>query len=174
VVCRGDSSKNEEYSFEIHQAFIVEQVKSLKRTGVEIDFFLIHGKGIFSYFNALPKLCKTLKFGYDLIHAHNGLCGVLANFQRKIPIITTYHGSDINNKWLRVISYFAILGSKRNIFVSEKLIQKSIIKRNVEVIPCGVDTSVFISYEKIISKRKLHLSVHKKYILFSSAFSNKI
>jgi len=174
VVCSGNTPGGEEFKLEIHQAFIYEQEQSLKNFGVQVDYFLIKGKGILGYLKHYSKLKEELKKNYDLIHAHNGLCGLISNLQRKIPVITTYHGSDINLFHLRVISYFSILLSAWNIFVSKKQYLKILIKRNIDIIPCGVDLNVFKLKDKSDSKFKLSLSEKKKYILFSSAFSVKI
>jgi teichuronic acid biosynthesis glycosyltransferase TuaC len=174
VVCSGNTPGGEEFNLKIHQAFIYEQEQSLKSFGVEVEYFLIKGKGIFGYLKHYSKLKKELSKNYELIHAHNGLCGLISNLQRKIPVITTYHGSDINVLHLRLISYFAILWSSRNIFVSKKQYYKSLIKRNIDIIPCGVDLTVFKMMDKTISKRTLNLPDKNKYVLFSSAFSIKI
>lgn len=174
VVCSGNTSGGEEFILKIHQAFIYEQEQSLKNYGVLVDYFIIRGKGIIGYLKHFPKLKNELKKNYELIHAHNGLCGLISNLQRKIPVITTYHGSDINLIHLRVISYFAILLSARNIFVSKKQYLKSLIKRNIDIIPCGVDLNAFKPEERSHSKNKLKFSLNKQYILFSSAFSIRI
>jgi glycosyltransferase involved in cell wall biosynthesis len=174
VVCSGNTPGGEEFNLKIHQAFIYEQEQSLKRFGVQVEYFLIKGKGILGYLKHYAKLKKELTKNYELIHAHNGLCGLISNLQRKIPVITTYHGSDINLLHLRLISYFAIFWSARNIFVSKKQYLKSLIKRNIDIIPCGVDLTVFKLMDKSNSKNVSNLSDQKKYILFSSAFSIKI
>jgi glycosyltransferase involved in cell wall biosynthesis len=174
VVCSGNTPGGEEFKLKIHQAFIYEQEQSLKRYGVQVDYFLIRGKGIFGYLKHYAKLKNELKKNYELIHAHNGLCGLISNLQRKIPVITTYHGSDINLFHLRIISYFSILLSARNIFVSKKQYLKTLIKRKIDIIPCGVDLDVFKLKDKSESKIILKLSEEKGYILFSSAFSVKI
>jgi glycosyltransferase involved in cell wall biosynthesis len=174
VVCSGNTPGGEEFNLKIHQAFIYEQEQSLKSFGVQVDYFLIRGKGILGYLKHYSKLKKELSKNYELIHAHNGLCGLISNLQRKIPVITTYHGSDINVLHLRLISYFAILWSSRNIFVSKKQYYKSLIKRKIDIIPCGVDLTVFKMMDKTVSKRILNLSDNNKYVLFSSAFSIKI
>ena len=62
IVCSGNV---ENFNFEIHQAFIYEQIESLKQNfDIEYDTFFIKGKGVVGYVNNLPLLKKKLK----LIH----------------------------------------------------------------------------------------------------------
>ena len=78
--------------------FITEQVDAIEKKGVECRYFGVDGKGIVGYLRQIPKLLKAIReFRPDIIHAHYGLCGLLANCQRRIPVVTTYHGSDIND-----------------------------------------------------------------------------
>ena len=79
--------------------FIIDQVNSLRKLGVKIEYFLIKGKGWSGYLKNLLILNKKIKNNhFDLIHAHYGLSGLLATLQRKVPVIITFHGSDINIK----------------------------------------------------------------------------
>ena len=48
-----------------YATFVVEQVESLKRHGVEIDYFGVRGKGLFGYISNLSALKK--KIDYALI-----------------------------------------------------------------------------------------------------------
>ena len=124
IVCSGNKSTGE-FQFELDQPFIYEQTKSLELLDVEIELFLIKGKGILGYLKNIKKLRNVLNSkNFDIIHAHNGPSGFIAIFQRRVPVIITFHGSDINLRYLNVISSFAVLFSKWNIFVSQKLYDK--------------------------------------------------
>ncbi|MFX0132354.1 MAG: glycosyltransferase, partial [Candidatus Hodarchaeota archaeon] len=59
---------------------IVEsQCESLRKNGVDIEYFAIQGKGIIGYIKNIPKLRKKIKsISYDLIHAHYGYSGIVA------------------------------------------------------------------------------------------------
>lgn len=152
--------------------FITEQAESLVQIGVQVDFFTVEQKGIMGYLkNQKPLMYKINEYHPDIIHAHYGLSGLLANFQRNIPVITTYHGSDINEFQLRIFSIFTILLSKYNIFVSKKQVEKVKfwLGKN-SVIPCGVDYTTFFPVPKSEARLKLGLSPDKKLILFSSTF----
>src|ERR1035437_3240977 len=102
--------------------FVKEQANNLRKSGIEIDYFLIKGKGWIGYlFNYHAMIEKIKSYQPSIIHAHYGLSGMLAVMQRKIPVIVTFHGSDINSKGFeKGFSILAIKLSKHNIFVSKK------------------------------------------------------
>jgi len=176
IVCSGNKSTGE-FQFELDQPFIYEQTKSLELLDVEIELFLIKGKGILGYLKNIKKLRNVLNSkNFDIIHAHNGPSGFIATFQRRVPVIITFHGSDINLRYLNVISSFAVLFSKWNIFVSQKLYDKIYLKTSARysIIPCGINMDVFSPFDKTIARNKLGLSTTGKYILFGAAFNNPI
>jgi len=155
--------------------FITDQVNGLNKKGVETAYFTIEQKGINGYINSNKGLLRKIReFRPDIIHAHYGLSGLLANLQRKVPIVTTYHGSDINNNKAFRFSNFSIFLSKYNIFVSQKNINKAKVKHKYSLIPCGVDTSIFYPMGKDIRREKINLEKDRKYILFAGGFDNKV
>ncbi len=155
--------------------FISDQVEALQKVGLNCEYFTVEGKGIKGYLlNLLPLWRKISDWKPDIVHAHYGLSGVLANLQRKVPVVTTYHGSDINNPKVRRFSKIAIRLSAWNIFVSQKNIQLSGVKKRFSLIPCGVDTNVFKPMDKAICRQKFGFELHEKLILFAGAFDNKV
>ena len=154
--------------------FIQEQADELKNIGCCIEYFLIQKKGVIGYLSSYLKLKKSIDtFHPDLIHAHYGLSGLLANLQRRIPVIVTYHGSDINIPWERKLSKITNRLAKENIFVSKRLANLS-GKLDPVVIPCGLDLETFKPIDKILARKKMNLSLNYIYILFSSSFDNPI
>lgn len=157
--------------------FIVEQVDALIRLGVEVDFFGVHGKGFFGYLSNLPALKRKIReCNPDMIHAHYGLSGLLANLQRKVPVVTTYHGSDIHSKGKNLfLSKIAIRLSAYNIFVSEGLQEQSgYTGSNQCVLPCGVDATTFSPMERNEARKLLGWDASSKYVLFAGAFDNDV
>ena len=101
--------------------FIEEQITALQACGVEIIRYGVTGKGIVGYLRELPALRRLICAERpDIIHAHYGLCGLLANLQRLVPVVTTYHGSDINVPSILRFSKIAMRLSAHNIFVSKR------------------------------------------------------
>ena len=156
--------------------FIIEQVESLKKIDIHIEYFLIKGKGWTGYLKSLSKLKKKIKNKkFNLIHAHYGLSGLLATLQRKIPVIITFHGSDINinknYKW----SFIASRLSSKNIFVHKDQPKKlKVMLNEKDIIPCGINLKIFQPKDKVALRKKLDWDQKKVYILFSSSFDKPV
>jgi glycosyltransferase involved in cell wall biosynthesis len=151
--------------------FIVEQVEALKKQGCTIEFFGLQGKGLLGYLRNLPLLKKKIKaFCPDVIHAHYGLSGLFANLQRHVPVVTTYHGSDINDKKVLPFSKMAMRLSAWNVFVSWKTLEIAKPKKKYILLPCGIDLSDLQLTDRTESRRKMGLQDDRKYILFAGAF----
>lgn len=162
--------------------FIYEQVQALRQRGVECEYYLIYG-GWRGYIRALFDLRRKIrKYQPDIIHAHSGLCCLVTVLVRilfpiggaRFSIVSTYHGSDINSRFVRWLSKIAMYGSDYNIFVSEHL--RSIAGCSVKsrVLPCSVDTEMFKPMSRSECRRLLGWDGNKTYILFSKEFSDKV
>ena len=157
--------------------FIIEQVNALKQIGVEFDFYGVHGKGITGYLSNLFALrAKIRSYHPDLIHAHYGLSGLLANLQRIVPVVTTFHGSDIHSKGRNLLfSRLAMWLSAYNIFVTEALQKQAGVHGNKYcVLPCGVDTKAIYPMDRVEARNLLGWDVKGKYVLFAGAFDNEV
>lgn len=155
--------------------FIVEQAEALKKWQCEIVWFGLQGKGLMGYLRNLSALKKKIReVPPDIIHAHYGLSGLLANLQRRVPVVTTYHGSDINDKKALRFSKMAMRLSSWNIFVSRKTLEIAKPKKKYALLPCGIDIIDLQLTERSEARQKLNLSEAKKYILFAGAFDNVV
>ena len=155
--------------------FIIEQADALKRQGVEIDYYGVEGKGISGYLRNLPDLKRKIQmFHPDVIHAHYGLSGLFANLQRHVPVVTTYHGSDINERKILPFSKVAMHLSAWNIFVSKKTMEIARPRNKYSLLPCGIDISEAQLTSKSVARQKMNLSDEKKYVLFAGAFDNGV
>lgn len=164
------------YTFERTQVFVYEQIESVKRLDASVDYqvFPVVGKGIKGYLASLKQLKAAIKeYQPDIVHAHCGHVGAQAVLQRVVPVITTFHGSDVNVSKMRPIASFASLLSAESFFVSRKLMETLRIKgRRNTIIPCGVDVSIFHPRDKEDCKRQL--GIDKDYMLFASDFGNSV
>lgn len=123
--------------------YITEQVDSLRKHGLDIEHFILQKSGLTGYLSHLPAYKKKIKsFKPDLIHAHFGLSGLFANLQRKVPVVTSFHGTDVHKKKNRPFSKAAYLLSAQRIFVSNDLKQKFNVQKGL-IITCGIDTTLF-------------------------------
>ena len=155
--------------------FIKEQARALKAFGCEIVFFGLKGKGLKGYFKNLSPLKRQIKeLRPDVIHAHYGLSGLLANLQRRVPVVTTYHGSDINDKKALPFSKKAMQLSAWNIFVSRKTLEIAGPKNKYSLLPCGIDLTDLQLTDRNEARRKMRLDGSKRYVLFAGAFNNKV
>lgn len=155
--------------------FITQQVAALEKCGVECRYFPVKSNGMMGYLKHRGALKKAIRdFNPDVVHAHYGLCGLLANLQRRVPVVTTFHGSDINKKNVLPLSKMAMRMSAWNIFVSKKTIDIAKPKKKYTLLPCGIDIYDLQLTDKQEARRKMHLQEDKKYVLFSGAFDNKV
>ncbi len=157
--------------------FIREQTNAIKNFEVEIFFFTIKGKGALGYIRNLRPLISVIKTkNIDIIHAHYGLSGILCLLQNKVPVITTFHGSDIHSLgWKMIISRICANFSSYNIFVADYL--RGIIKfnkNNYIIQPCGLDLELVKPISKKKARQYFGWSENDNYILFSGSYTNVI
>ena len=183
--------------------FVEEQMQALQDLSHEVVRYAVRGKGVRGYLREIPRLRQTIRTERpDIIHAHYGLCGLLANLatiHAKLstlnctqhstlnaqlhskernsidthsispslrgrggsvtPVITTYHGSDINTPRVLRLSRWAMRLSAWNIFVSRANIRTARAEGkwlapwayrgdNYSLLPCGVA----LSEEQLLSR----------------------
>lgn len=155
--------------------FITEQVRAVEGLGIQCRFFGIDKKGISGYFSHLRSFRRVIRdYRPDVIHAHYGFSGLFANSQRRVPVVTTYHGSDINNPKLRFISRFSMFLSAWNIFVSRKTLDIAKPRRCFDLLPCGIDLCDAQQTSISKARQEMGLDGEKKFILFSGSFSDAV
>ncbi len=155
--------------------FIEEQLQALQHLGVEMARFGIKGKGVWGYLKAWLSLGAAIRREQpDVIHAHYGLSGLLANLQRKVPVMTTYHGSDINVKKVLRLSKMAMRLSAWNIFVSKQNALKAKAKKKYMILPCGIDLERFEERSKEAARMALGWHKNDKIVVFAGAFDNTV
>lgn len=153
--------------------FNMEQADALRKAGCDVDFFGVTGKGVRGYIKSLPALKRQIAaVSPDVIHAHYGLCGLLANMQRRVPVVTTYHGSDINEKSVLPFSKLAMRLSRHNIFVSQKNVEIAGARKKCSLIPCGINLPE--AYDRGEARSTMGLLPERKYVLFAGAFDNGV
>ena len=172
--------------------FVEEQARALQLQGCEVVFFGVQGKGILGYLRCLPALRRAIKQHQpDLIHAHYGLSGLLANLQRIVPVVTTYHGSDINKPNILRFSKIAMRLSVHNIFVSQRNVTLALspnslityrLKKRYTLLPCGVNLPLpwcelqthWVEQLTLNQWVQGKLNAGVKHVLFAGAFNNAV
>lgn len=153
-------------------AFIMEQVNALRSLGHDVQYVTAKKGGIGGYVELYRNLRKAIReVQPDIVHAHYGICGLIANLQRQVPVVTTYPGSDINDKRIRPISVMAMRLSKYNLFMSKRQIakvQRYAKPEKTEIVRYGILSDLFVEQDKAKARKAMGLDADKKYVLFSS------
>lgn len=156
-------------------AFIMEQVDALRSLGHDVQYVTAKKGGIRGYIELYRNLKNAVHdIQPDIVHAHYGICGLVANLQRQVPVVVTYPGSDINDKKIRPISIFAMRLSKYNLFMSKRQIakiQQYAKPEKTEILRYGILSDLFVEQDKAEARKKMGLEPDKKYVLFSSKFT---
>ena len=154
--------------------FVAEQTASLSEAGCQVELFLLRGNYL-KQWKALR--AKIREFKPDVIHAHYGLSCLLANLAtRRVPVVSTYHGSDINMKSARRFSKIAMWLSAWNIFVSIRnmALAGATEGKKCSLIPCGVELSEGQLMTREEARKALGWSMDEKKVLFAGAFDNEV
>lgn len=165
------------YNSDKFSPFVLEQANAILSSGVDVVFYGFKGKGFAGYIRARKGMMEMInREKPDIIHAHYGLSGLLANMQRKVPVITTYHGSDIHSRgWLLWFSKLCMRLSAYNIFVGQSLLDIAKYKgKNYIVQSCGLNLPEIIPIDRNDARKELGLDQDKIYILFSGSFGNSV
>lgn len=151
-----------------HGTFVHEQVESLRREGVDVDVFFVHGKkNVLNYLWAIPRFwARLLTHRYDIIHSHYLHVNIVARAQCLYPLVITHHSGDSYSKWQRRLSYLVSPLADRIIAVSEDTKKVGNLKGAI-VIPCGIDFDLFKPAPQLDARRTLGLPMDKKLVLWA-------
>lgn len=159
------------------------QGRSLQKSGVRVDYFAIGGKGLFSYLKAVPRLRRLLDGGnHDLVHAHYGLCGLVALMAvRRQKLVVSFMGDDLlgSRKQNGKIRPSSRIMSALNAFISARFYDHTIVKsermlrpglkiNSVTVIPNGVDTDLFRPMDRNETMKVTGWDPRHRHVIFVS------
>jgi len=146
-------------------AFVEQQVEQLRVLGHLVDVLHFPGyRSRLEYVKAAVEVSRrTRREHYDVVHAHYGVTGLTGLFRNGIPLVVSLHGSDALIGWHEpLISGIVCRLADATIVASRKIADRI----PGEVIPCGVDLSVFEPKPKAEARHRLKLKSERKYILF--------
>ncbi len=149
---------------------IKNQGESLKKEGLDLEYFTIHGRGVKGYLKSISKLRKHLKNNnYDIIHAHYWLSAIVASLAGANPMVVSLMGDDVKAKrWFKWIIYFFYHLSWSKTIVKSKDMYDSFGEKDVAIVPNGVDMSRFRPIDREIALKETGWDRTKKHILFTS------
>lgn len=135
-----------------------------------VEYFLLRGNHI----KAVKELrAKVKEWKPDVIHAHFGLCGMVAVLTagKKVPVVTTFHNGETLHWHVNLLSSLFSLRAKHVIYVAQHVRDLSYFKaRNYSIIPCGVQMEQMVITPKEEARKQLGWSAERKYILFGGMF----
>lgn len=163
--------------------FVRTQVESLGQAGVEVEVLHLNGRfRKWNYAKAAFQLRRRLAEddSIDLIHAHIGVAGMVARTQWKVPIVVTFHGSDllglINARGRPGLFSPLLVGAGKLLarHVDAAIVQNGKMasllgnKPSVFVISCEIDLKTFQPTERSRARTLLGLDQSQKYLLFAA------
>ncbi len=165
--------------------FIEQQIKTLRRMGIEVEVLLVNRKAGMGVYFSLPALLREVvdRFNPDLVHVMYGgiMAWIVPHVVRDRPVMVTFHGSDLlgqpfERPLRRLLSACGVLASKQGarlcdgiVAVAEHLVErlpKSIPASQVEVIPCGIDMDIFRPLDRASCRKKLGWAEDTFHVLF--------
>jgi glycosyltransferase involved in cell wall biosynthesis len=147
------------------------QGNSLRKIGIEVEFYDLVGKGFSGYLSNVPKLKRYIKsINPDLLHAHYSLSGFVTTLTfTNIPIVVSLMGSDVyaSGQWMKgILKVF--MPFWKSIIVKTEGMYTKLGKRSVNIIPNGVDFSLFFPMNSLEARERLGWNQQKRHILFTA------
>ena len=160
-------------------SFVKAQMDSLRPLGVDYDAMFVDGReSQWSYLRGVFQVRHRLQTQhYDLIHAHFGLSGWVARFQRRAPLVVSFMGDDVlgqsdGHGRITAMGRFFQLSTRALARRAEAVIVKSRQMKDrlgldsARVIPNGVDLQLFQPMDRRAARTALGLDSSRKYVLF--------
>ncbi len=168
-------------------SFVKAQVECLRGVGVDVEVLaldapwrkLIYPKGVIDLRRRLAQ------HDVDLVHAHYSYVGIVGRTQFKVPLIVTYHGSDLlgsrdlsgklkKSNLLTVRAGRKLARHADAVIVQSKQMAKLVEGANVHIIPHEIDFDLFHPTERDEARAQLGLYQNKKYLLFAAKPENGV
>ena len=148
---------------------IKSQGDSLASSGVEVEYFLIKGKGLRGYLSHVKPLRKCLRDNrYDVIHAHYSLSAFAASLAGAKPLVVSLMGSDVKATRLykMVIRVFARVYRWKEIVVKSRDMFDDLRISRAKIIPNGVNLELFRPMDKVSCRQSLGWDAKGSHVLF--------
>jgi len=160
-------------------SFVQAQMESLRPLGVDYDVVFVNGReSQLNYLRGVFQVRHCLQtHPYDLIHAHFGLSGWVARFQRRVPLVVSFMGDDVlgrSDRGGRItamgrffqLSTRALAQRADAVIVKSRQMKEYLGLESAHVIPNGVDLKLFQPMDRNGARTALGLDAGRKYVLF--------
>jgi len=147
---------------------VKNQGESLIKKGVDVDFCVVDGRGIFGYLKAIPRLRKKIKEGgYNIVHAHYSFSAFAASLAGSFPLVVSLMGSDTYMstfwRWCAHVFYYIRWDAT---IVKTPQMKEMLNMPKLYVIPNGVNMERYTLMEKTEAREKIKYFSEKKLIVF--------
>lgn len=154
-------------------SFVRDQVDALRRLpGLDVELHAFASEGTSSYLRAGRELRRRFRGArFDVVHAHFGLTIWPSLALRAAPHAVTLHGTDLVHPRSRAITLAGLPLVDLVAAVSEPLaalVPRRLVRGEIAILPCGVDTARFRPIDRGEARRELGLSPDGPYLLFPS------
>jgi glycosyltransferase involved in cell wall biosynthesis len=160
----------------------LSQANSLIALNVDVELFYIRDRGIIGYLKNILPLRKQIRIKkYDLVHAHYGLCGVVALFakNKNTKLIISLMGNDVlgdharNGKSTMFGNLLVCINRlcakyADYIIVKNQTMACKIKHNNLSVIPNGLDLNLFCYKDKSFAMSEIGWDKKFIHLLFMS------
>jgi glycosyltransferase involved in cell wall biosynthesis len=152
---------------ENYGTFVRDEVEALRKIGVGADVFYVNGRASrMNYALAVPAFFRRLGARpYRIVHAHHTLTGPMARLQRRLPLVVTFHGSEVAESYTAPLSrILARLADGR--IATSHWVESHLGRPADAIIPAGVDFDRFRPEDQGEARRALGLPLDRKLVLF--------
>jgi len=162
-------------------SYVRTQAEALQKAGVDVRIFVLTGRNRkLMYLQAVGQLQRRLvRTRFDLIHAHYGYVGMVARTQRALPVVVTFHGSDVlgsvGEDGRRPLFSKLVARSSRvlartvdSVIVQSAEMAATLETDNSYIIPHEVDLALFAPVDREQARALLGLRRDRKYLLFAA------
>lgn len=159
--------------------YLRDQVMKLRELGVRCDVLTSDGGGMRAYLRLARATRRRVREArYDVVHAHYGFSGIAARAQFAVPLVVTFHGSDVNPR-VDLSGSRTMAGRLESISsrVLARLVDQVIVvsadlarglRSRATVIPVGVDLSAFAPTARDDARAQLNLRPEGRYVMFAA------
>lgn len=164
-------------------SFVKDETEALRRAGIELDVYFVNGRESKLAYAGMPMgfFQRVRRTHYDVVHVHHSFCGLVATRQRKVPVVWTFHegeimggtGDALREQPIKHVAYskrmkqFVARRVDALIVVAEHL-REPLGRPDALCLPAGIDFHLFAPMDTSEAKRRLGLSLAKRYVLFPS------
>ncbi len=170
-------------------SFVKTQVEALRDAGVDIELLIMAGRfRKLIYPRSVFQLRRRLRRGdIDLVHAHFSYVGLMARMQRRVPLVATFHGSDLlgdvkdaTGRHTYYSPYTMAMGRWLGRSVDAAIVQSDEMagklghREHVHIIPHEIDFDTFRVVPRDEARQMLGLKRDKPYLLFAAHRDNHV